>query len=112
MAQRGWRASERARKSAHEDLDPTRRVVVIETARATVVAALLGCAAALVLDALAMIVTTAFLRHAAATPERLGRGILAVASIGVVLALLAGLLCSVSALSAGSRSRLVERGCT
>lgn len=93
MSQRGQRARGRARKSAHAELEPTRRLIVIETARATVVAALLGCAAALVLDTLGMLVTGALLGDAATTPERLGRGILAAASVGiVVLALLAGVL--------------------
>ncbi|MGK9146499.1 hypothetical protein KXS11_02580 [Plantibacter flavus] len=62
-------------------------------ARTTVVAALLGCAAAIMLDTLGMIVAGAALGDAAADSGRLGRGILAVAAIGtVVLALVAGVL--------------------
>lgn len=81
------------RRAVHQEALPPGSLIAIETAQGTVIAALIGCAAMLVLGTLGMLVVGAFLGSSVGPPDRLGRGIIASAAAGIVcFALLAGVL--------------------
>lgn len=96
------------RAAGSRELSPTRRLVAAETARATVVAIVLGCAIALALDIVAMLVGAAVSSAAASDSvvsgdsgfERFGRGVVAAAMGGIVcFGILAGIAITVERLA-------------